>query len=136
MLRNDQIQAGLISYLKANITIVATLVSYDSSASEIREDQWKGSDFIYPNIRLRLITNVPLGNEQCNTSQITLSVLIFAEAQSSLEADQIAGIINNELNGMSFESNNIAFSLRITNLVPAIAIDLRTWRAECLMSGI
>ena len=61
---------------------------------------------------------------------------MFTEDSSSLEADQIAGIISTELHTRQFSSNNFAFSLRLTNLVPAIRIDERTWRSEVLMSGI
>jgi hypothetical protein len=62
--------------------------------------------------------------------------MAFSESDNSLQSNKIAGIINNELNGKQFIASNIAFSLRMTNLVPAIRIDAKTWRAECLMSGI
>ena len=61
--------------------------------------------------------------------------MVFSESDNSLQADRIAGIINNELNGKQFITDNIAFSLRMTNLIPALHITEKTWRAECLMSG-
>ncbi len=132
MLSNDEIQAELISYLKKNTAIVNALPSVD----EIREDQWQGTVFEYPNIRVKLNSNVPLDAETCNHIQISISFLVFSELPSSLEADQIAGIINKELHKKQFKSNGIAFSLRTTNLIPAIRSDVRTWRSEVLMSGI
>lgn len=138
MLRNDQIQAALVAYLKANATIVASLVGYESSSAEIREDQWKGTEFIYPNVRVRMISNNPIdnSNDDCDIANVSVSFMVFTDYQSSLEADEIAGIISNILHKRQFTSNNLAFSLRTTNLVPAVAVDVRTWRSECLMVGI
>ena len=130
MRRNDEIQAALIAWSKANITITAEVV-----AVEIREDQWQGDEFTYPNIRLRLISNNPL-TEQCNYSTVSLSWLVFNEDNSSLEADRIAGIISNELHEKSFQSNNIAFMFSVTNLVPAIRSDRNTWRSEVIINGV
>lgn len=131
MRRNDEIQAALVSYLKSKTSITDLLTIGGSSASEIREDQWKGVDFKYPAIRIRLISNVPI-NPQCNYSQVEISFMVFSEKQSSFEADKIAGIINDILNGHSFTSNGIAFTFTTTNLIPAIAQDETTWRSEVL----
>jgi cytochrome c-type biogenesis protein CcmH/NrfG len=116
--------------LKADATINAQLSSID----EIRADQWQGSDFIYPNIRVRLISNRPL-NSNCNMTSITLGIQVYSEQDSEQEADRIAGIINNVLHGTSFIHSGIQIALTTTNLVPAIRSDARTWRSEVLMSG-
>ena len=130
MRRNDEIQAALIAWAKANTTITAEV-----GADEIREDQWQGDGFAYPNIRLRLISNNPL-TPDCNYSTVSLSWLVFSEDNSSLEADRIAGIISNELHEKSFQSNNIAFMFNVTNLVPAIRSDRNTWRSEVIVNGV
>ena len=62
MLRNDEIQAAWVAYLKANANILAELDDTD----EIREDGWKGPDFTYPNIRVRIIDNTPEAGRDCN----------------------------------------------------------------------
>ena len=136
MLRNDQVQAAIVAYIKAQSTITDELVTAQNSngADEVREDNWQGREFTYPNIRVRLITNEP-ADPECNLHSVTLSFLVFSEDPSSQEADRIAGIINNTLHGRSFQSNNISFSLRTTSLVPAIRSDERTWRAETLMQA-
>ena len=133
MLRNDQIQAAIISKLKGNTTIVAEL----ASSAEIKEDQYQGTEFSYPGVRVQLTSNEPLTQDaNCPHTRIGLSLLVFTEDDSSLEADRIAGIIHNELHSTQFTINGIAISLHTTNLVPAIRSDIRTWRSQILMSGI
>lgn len=132
MRRNDEIQAALISWLKSNSTIIAEL---DAGATEIREDQWQGDEFTYPNIRVRMISNTPQSSD-CNFSEFSCAFQAFSEDSSSLEADRIAGIINNELHEKAFQSNNIAFTFQVTDLVPAIRSDRNTWRSEVIVNGI
>jgi len=131
VLRNDQIQAAIISYLKNTSDITDEL---SAGAEEIREDQWQGKDFTYPNIRVRLITNNP-EDVQCDLHSVLFSCLVFSESTSSQQADTIAGIIGITLHERSFVSNNIAFTTYVTDLVPAIRSDLRTWRSEAIMSA-
>lgn len=132
MLRNDQIQEALIAKLKGNATIVAQL----SSSGDIKEDQWQGTAFIYPAVRLQLNSNEPLSGSECRHSKIGLSIQVYTEDDNSKKADEIAGIINNELHEKPFSSTGIAISLRTTNLIPAVKSDVRTWRSQILMTGI
>jgi len=131
MLSNDQIQAGLVAYLKSKTLIIAEV-----TASEIRENEWQGTSFKYPNIRVRMISNTPPTHDSCNLTKISVSFLVFTEDASSKNADKIAGIINDTLHNKSFSSTSIEFSLWTTNLIPAIRSDERTWRSEVLMNGI
>ena|SRR5574342_339251 len=140
MIRNDQVQAALISRLKANNTITSLIVSGTAQDetwhTDIREDQWEGTVFGYPNIRVRLLPSSPLGDKDCPIIKFSVSFLVFSEEQSSMEADQIAGIITNEFHGKTFLANNIEISLRLASLIPAVRSDTRTWRSEALMNGI
>ena len=131
MLRNDEIQAAIVSYLKGKSDITTLLAD---GADEIREDQWQGRDFKYPNVRVRLIDNEPQ-DLQCDLHRVMFSCLVFSEQDSSQQADKIAGIINNTLHGTSFSSNSISFSTRTTSLVPAIRSELNLWRAETIMEA-
>lgn len=138
MPRNDEIQSALVTYLKTLTAITSLLVTADNTvgANEIREDQWQGTEFDYPNIRVRMISNVPLGNNyECAESTFTVSAMAFSQDYSSWEADKIAGIISTSLNGKSFMQGSVQFYLRTTNLIPAVRSDMHTWRAECLMQG-
>jgi hypothetical protein len=132
---NDTIQAALVAYLKLRTTLTNKLVACGSSASEIREDEWQGTNFVYPNVRVRMIDNSPMADSGCGQN-ISFSVMVFSEHASSLEAEEISGIIAKDFHGRSFSSNSIAFSTTVTNLVPAIRSDIRTWRSEVLMTGI
>jgi hypothetical protein len=132
MRRNDEIQAAILAYIKTVITITAEV-----TVIEMREDQFQGEDYTYPNIRIRLISNNPLNDDpSCSHQNVTFSIMVFSEDASSLEADRIAGIINTALHGKSIISNSISFFFRTTNLVPAIRQDKTTWRSEVLMLGI
>ena len=140
MIRNDQLQSALISKLKANTTITPLLASGtyadETWERDIREDQLQGTAFGYPNVRVRLLPSSPIGDKDCSIVKFSVSFLVFSESGSSLEADQIAGIINNELHGKTFTSNSIVISLRLGSLIPAIRSDINTWRSEVLMNGI
>lgn len=138
MLGNDEIQAALVGYFKSIPSIADEVTHTVNSKSivDVREDQWQGRDFAYPNIRIRLISNTPLWSGDCNAHRIYLGIQVFTENDSSLNADRIAGIINSALHGKSFSASSITFSLRTTNLVPAIRSDVLTWRSEVLMTGV
>ena len=133
--RGDQVQAGLVSYLKGKSDVTDELVTPANltGADEIREDHWEGTEFTYPNIRVRLISNVPV-DDGCQLSKVAVSFMCNSEDYSSQEADRISGIINNTLHGKSFSSNGIAFSARLTNLLPARKTDVRTWTSEAIFN--
>lgn len=131
MKRNDEIQAALVAYLKARSAITDEL---PAGATEIRENEWQGTEFTYPNVRVRMISNnAAFGG--CDRSDITLGIEVFSEQASSREADRIAGIINGVMHQRSFSSSGIQFNLTTTNLVPAFRKDDRTWQSEVLMKG-
>lgn len=133
---NNQVQKNIISHLKTIASLTAELVAFDSSANEIREDQWQGTDFVYPNIRVRMIRNAPDGDtDDCNGSLVEVSIMVFTQDYSSLEADKITGIISSSLHGKTYSANNVELFLRTTNMIPAVRSDRNTWRSECLMSG-
>jgi hypothetical protein len=130
VLRNDQIQAAWVAYLKSNTNILAELTDND----EIREDFWQGTEFSYPNIRVRVVSNTPQAGRDCNLHDVVIGTQSFSEQTSSQQADRIAGIIMTELHDKQFTSNGIAFGVRTSDLIPAVRTDERTWRSEAIMS--
>ena len=128
---NADIQAAIVAKLKAATTVTAVV-----SSTEIREDQWQGTDFTYPNIRVRMIKNAPFDAENCSITDFSVGIQVHSEDASSYEADRIAGIINSVLHGHPWSTATLNLTLRTTNLVPAIRSDSRTWRAEVLMAGL
>jgi len=131
--RNDEIQAGIVAYLKSKPAIYTLL--YNSDSEQIKEYMWQGTeDAHYPCVRVRLFGSVPISD--CESSRYTGSILTFDENASSYSADMIAGIIACILNGKSFNSSVVALTCRVTNLMHAIRHDVRTWRSEILIAGI
>jgi len=130
--RVDEIKMGLIAYLKSKTAITSLL--YNDDDDEIKEFMWQGTVANYPGVRLRINPPVvPFAN--CNIINFSASILVFSEKDSSAEADYIAGIIANTMRGTSFHSSGIAFTSRVTNVVPAIRQDERTWRSEVFLNG-
>ena len=121
---NNDIQAGIIAYLKANTTVVALLVS----GTSIKEDQWQGTTFVYPAVRVDLGIQLPRAN--CDGAETTFSILCYSEDASSQEADELAGTVNNQLHRKAFTSSSVRYSIYSQGLIPAIREDDRTWRSE------
>ena len=116
MISNSDIQAAWIAKLKANTAVTALV-----PAVEIREDLWKGSEFTYPNIRVKLGNLVPsVQSNNCQVFSSEASILVFTEQKSSKQADQIAGVIATEFWGKPFSSSGVRFAgVMLDALVPA-----------------
>jgi hypothetical protein len=130
--RNDELKEGLISYLQSKTAITSLL--YNDDANEIKESQWQGTVAYYPCVRVRIISNNPVGD--CSAGTYSASIMCYSEEASSEEADRIAGIIGNTLHNTGFTSSGIRFTVIVSNLVPAIRQDARTWRSEIFINGI
>lgn len=126
---NEQYKTALIEYIKELPNLTARV-----PAVEMREAQWQGETFTYPNIRVRVLDNRKFGSSCHHT--LTVGLQVFSEQKSSKEADEISGIIGRELNDKSFARNGIYTILRITNLVPALRSERLTWRSEALFTAI
>ena len=118
--------------------LVNKLIEYESSATEIRESQWKGTEFEYPNVRVRMIRNVPdVGN--CIKSDISFSVQTFTEDQTSAMCDEISGIIGAYFQtrqfGVSLFGSTYNFGCGAVTLIPAISLGTNTWRSEVIVTG-
>jgi hypothetical protein len=131
--RNDQLKKAIVSKLKTKANILAEL----DDVNEIREAQWQGDGFTYPNIRVRIL---PDGNkpnqENCNYANIRVGIAVFSEDASSQQADRISGIIGNELHTQSFTSEGIKFpQLIVESIIPAVRMEERTWMSELILIG-
>jgi hypothetical protein len=132
MLPNNEIQAALIWRLKNAASVTAVVPEV-----EIREDQWQGTEFTYPNVRVALGVQSPIGDVNCQISIIPVSVMIFTEDTSSMNCDKITSVVNDLLHGSKFSHGNVRFaSILSRGLVGAIRQDERTWRGESLFQAI
>lgn len=129
MISNANIQAGWIAKLKANTAVTALV-----SQAEIREDNYKGTDFVYPNIRVKLgnlTPKVPAPNCQIFGSEV--SILVFTEQKSSKQSDDVAGAIASEFWGKAFTIGGVRFAnITLVALVPAMVPerDENSWMSE------
>jgi hypothetical protein len=128
VIRNDEILKSWVQALKGNTTIIALLDDPD----EIRQADWKGTNFTYPNIRVDVFSNNPALQESDKClADINMSIYVYSEEASSYEANRIAGIIADEYNKKSLNSQGLFFTrCRVDAIVPAIAQDERTWRSQ------
>lgn len=132
MIPNNLIQAAFVTKLKSMANLVAEL----SSENEIKENQWQGTSFVYPAVRIDLGTQVPMA-PGCGACRIPVNIQIHTEDASSKNADIIAGLIAADypvgLNGTVWSAiiEGIRISgLRMAELIPAVREDARKWKAE------
>lgn len=78
-------------------------------ADEIREVQWQGNKFVYPNIRIRCINCVPLIKE-CDLSKVEINVIVNSDLASSIQADTIAGALLPQIHNSKFTQNAVKFA--------------------------
>lgn len=135
MISNSMIQAGWIAELKANTAVTALVAT-----AEIREDSYKGTDFVYPNIRVKLGDLVPQNrNPNCKIFTSTVSILIFTEQKSSKLADDISGVVCDEFWGKPFTSNGVRFiAINLDSLSPAVVpeTDTNSWQSSVNFSAL
>lgn len=131
MIGDEVIQAAIIAKLKANTALVAAL----GSSTDIKEFEWQGDAFGFPNVRVDLEENDFVFDEQkrCELQYAQFSVYVYSQERSSKQTSQIKTIILNELVGMGFTLGGVKFSqLRLLQggNVPAVREDSRTWRGQ------
>ena len=138
MINPNLVQEALIQTMKGSDAIRSRF------GEEIREDNWMGTNFSYPALRLSLDTMGPYDriNGPCRprSSDIQFSALVYTEGPSSNEAGELAGIVANELMGKLIDYT----SSDGKRIIPVGAIDIpaggimppvpdngeRSWRAE------
>lgn len=131
MIGDEAIQAGIISRIKSLAPYTSSFGSVDSG--EVREWDWQGENFVYPNLRVDLEDNAPYFDEQlrCTLQRVEFSVYIYSEQRSSKECSQIKTNINNSLIGLGFTVNGVKYSdPRLIESIPAIRETERVWRSQ------
>lgn len=128
MISNDVVQASIISKLKGNNSIVAAL----NSSSDIKESQWQGTDFLYPAIRVNIGTQ---SNDRkspyCNFGFLPFTIRVFSEMKSSLEADNIMGLINTQLHGSyAVGTAMMLVHIECLGLIGAIRVGEQLWQSQ------
>lgn len=131
MIANPVIQADILADLKAYTTMVVLLAS-----GEVREDQYQGTVFHYPAIRVAVLNQTPIvGPEQCDLATLAFSVRCYAEEASSKMAETLAGLANDRFHRRNFHGTGWVSWLRSAGLIGALRVDERLWRSEALFAG-
>lgn len=135
MISNELIQAAVITRLKANTALVNWLTTR-SAANEIRELQYQGTTFTYPAVRVQMGAQVPDGlTSVCYEAngEIPFTVISFSESDSSLQCDQLAGLVNTALLGGALSGTGFK-SLRIQSdgITKATRAGQRVWQSTGL----
>lgn len=105
MINNSQIQTAWISKLKLD-----RLSTDGVTEEEIREYRWKGTNFVYPNIRVKMgILTPQIPSQTCQVFTSQVSILVSSEQKSSKQADDIAGVFAARYWGRGFTSEGVRF---------------------------
>lgn len=129
MIDNDILKAAIVAKLKTHSPLVALL---PEGQDGIKEYEWRGTIFQYPNVRVRIDSQVDTSpDSNCDIMSVSWSIFVFSEKHSSQEADSIAGLIARFFRGLNFSYTGVKFvRAEIAELVPAITQDERTWRSQ------
>lgn len=128
MIRNDLIQAGLITKLKANSALTSFL-TIAGAPDDIREAWFQGREYLYPNIRVDLGTQTEKGNPPC-FSGLPFTIYCHSENNSSQEANELAGLVNDALIRKVFTGSGWrSGSIQADGSIAAIRATERIWQA-------
>ena len=134
MIGDELAQSDILAKLKT-ITSVTSLLG--DGTSGIKEIQWQGDSFTYPNVRLDLETNEYVFDEQerCQLQYVEFSVYIFSQERSSKQCSQIKSLLANALIGAGFTGTNARYiRIRLVDNIPAVREDRLTWRSHIKLS--
>lgn len=122
------VKASLITKLKASTSVVALL----NDPLEIRELEWQGTNFSYPNIRVRVTEFVrQIPNADCQLYNVIASIYVFGEDASSLLTDKIASEVFTLLDTKSFSVGTTKLTgIKAKQFGAAWVEESGTWRSE------
>jgi hypothetical protein len=130
-------QTALVQWLKANASIVALVPA--TYGVEVRELEWKGDKFLFPNIRVRVDSIVP-EMSNCSKGMFNGRIWVFSEEHSSLECNTIGGVILEQLHGKSMNvvitSKTVKFlGITGTQLGADFNLETKLWVSIINLSG-
>lgn len=134
MIPNSVIKADFTSFLKAHAVLTALL----ASNKEVRENQYQGTVFAYPAVRVGLTQQIHLPDTgPCDLARLTFSIRSYAEGASSKPADDIAGVVNGILHRHFFQGTGWTCAMfRSSGLAAAVRTSEKLWRAEDFFQGV
>jgi len=104
MLNSVDVRSAFISHIKSKTAITSLL----SSADDIKEAQWQGTDFNYPAVRVSMdfLPSV----DGCSPDNADFVIETFSEEKSSKQADTISDTIVSTYHRHPFIQDSIKFN--------------------------
>ena len=129
MMTPEEIQAAIIQFMKNRPQLVSAV------QNEIREDNWMGTDFVYPTYRVSVDTVGPLTNGECRPFMFDVNFTVYchAEGPSSKQASYLEGLVAQNLQGQQIRTSRIVPIIRIN--IPENGISLPVPEGERLWRG-
>lgn len=118
------VQVAVIAYSKLQTSLTSLL---PTGTVEIRELEWQGEEFQYPNVRISVDFYPPINGCQ-PSAEIYFDV--FSEKKSSMEAATIAGVIQNIYHRKPFTLGAVKFFSMIVSEVSRPERSVYGWRSQ------
>lgn len=128
MITVNQIQADFIAYLKTKVSITSLV-----PAVEIRETEWQGTEFTYPNIRVA----VDLSPNQCAPHDVKIQVIGSSEQKSSKQVNSIIAVVVDIIQEKSFKYQSTQFiGMKVRNIPKADRDENNIWATDIEIDGL
>ncbi len=132
MIAPHVIQADII----ADILSQSSITSLLASVNEVREDQYQGTVYGYPAIRVALISQTPLiGPYPCDLTTLNLTLRVYTEGGSSRSNSVILAAINSHLHRNTFRATTWNIWFRSVGEILPTRQGNKLWRGEAIFSG-
>lgn len=135
MIHNNVIQADLLAAMKVYSSLLAVV-----PAVNMKEQDYAGRAGNYPATRINVGQQRHISERgHCDHARLDFSVSILSESDSSKQADDIAGIVNDLFHGdgepKRFNGTGWYTYLRCVGLVSAFRTGEKTWSALAQFAG-
>ena len=132
MIAPHVIQADIV----ADVLAQASITSLLASAAEVREDQYQGTVYGYPAVRVAIIAQTPLlGPYPCDLATLQLTLRVYTEGGSSRSNSVILSAINDQYHRNIFRATTWNIWLRSVGLTNPTRQGNKLWRGEAIFSG-
>ena len=142
MISPDLVQKAIIKMLQADTNLMSAL---NNDPNRIKELEYQGQDFSYPNIRVDIQPQYPIGDgvDRIKLSNIHWTNRIYSEQPSSQEANRILGLVvnaqfNKQWVGTDSNETPNFYLVRIdlANIDNAVRISDKLWVATAVFQSL
>lgn len=119
----NDVQEAFVTYLKTKSQLTSLL----TNASQIKELEWQGQDFVYPGVRIA-VEFMPAVNGCQDRADV--HIYVFSEQKSSNQATTIAGVIQSILHRKPFSSAGVSFFSVIVDKVNQPERSIFSWESK------